>query len=285
MPFTKVRDVNLYYEISGERGPCVVLMSGGRSDHTRLQELGRRIAAGGYRVLSHDRRNCGLSDLVIDGDDAEYEIWADDLYALLQQLELAPAFVAGASSGCRTAIVFALRHPQAVRGLLLLRITGGPFAAHHLAEEYYGQFIAAAEADGMQAVCALGHFKERIAAKPANRDYLLALSPERFIGQMKRWQAYYLEGADLPVIGATEAELRSIVAPTVVISGNDRTHPRDVAYNFAKLLPNATIHEVMGPQRDIVRTSPEEWDAKIDDIAAIFLGFLNEASAQPGRAT
>lgn len=282
MPFTKVRGVNLYYEISGERGPCVVLMSGGRSDHTRLPELRARIAAGGYRVLSHDRRNCGVSDIVIDGAGAEYELWADDLYELLQQLDLAPAFIAGASSGCRTAIVFALRHSAAARGLLLLRITGGPFAAHHLAEEYYGQFIAAAERGGMQAVCEVGHFKERVAAKPANRAYLLGLTPEHFIAQMKRWQAYYLDGADLPVIGATETEVRSLAVPTVVIAGNDRTHPRDVAYAFAGLLPHAEVHDVMGPQRDIVRTPPEEWDTKTDEIAAIFLSFLNGVSA-PAR--
>lgn len=278
MPFANVRGVNLYYEIIGDKGPFVSLLPGARNDHRRLKELSTHLASRGYRVLSHDRRNCGLSDIVIDGEAAEYEIWAEDLYELLRHLGIAQAFIAGTSSGCRTSIVFALRYPQEVKGLLLLRITGGSFAAHRLAEEYYGQYIVAAEKGGMRAVCDLGHFKERIAEKPANGDYLMHLAPERFIAQMKHWQEYYLRGADLPMIGATEIELRSITAPTLVIAGNDRTHPRQVAYNLAKLLPNAVIHDVMGPQQDIVRTPAEAWDLKNDEIATIWGNFMNRVS-------
>ena len=45
-------------------------------------------------------------------------------------------------------LAFALRYPQAVRGLLLWRVTGGVFAAQRLAREYYGQYIAALQAGG-----------------------------------------------------------------------------------------------------------------------------------------
>ncbi|MBX9812342.1 MAG: hypothetical protein K2Y16_12140 [Burkholderiales bacterium] len=45
--------------------------------------------------------------------------------------------VAGpAARRCRLSILFALRYPDAVRGLLLWRITGGRFAAQRLAENY-----------------------------------------------------------------------------------------------------------------------------------------------------
>jgi pimeloyl-ACP methyl ester carboxylesterase len=274
MSFARVGDVNLYYEILGDRGPLVVLMSGGRSDHARLSEVNSRIAAAGYRVLAHDRRNCGISDMVIGGEDAEYEIWADDLHGLLLHLGEMQAVIAGASSGCRTAIVFALRHPEATRALMLLRITAGPFAAHHLAEEYYGAYIDAARKGGMEAVCELGHFKERIAAKPANREYLMGLEADRFVEAMSHWRDFYLQGADLPVLGATEQQLRSIDVPTLVIPGNDRTHPRQRAYDFAGILPRAEVHDVMGAQMDIVRTAPEVWDAKNGEIASIFVEFL-----------
>ena len=70
-------------------------------------------------MLIHDRRNCGASDVVIEGEDSEYEILADDLYELLSKLGALPAFVGGSSSGCRLSLLFALRHPEAVRALLL----------------------------------------------------------------------------------------------------------------------------------------------------------------------
>src|SRR5260370_5385995 len=79
----------------------------------------------GHRVLIHDRRNCGVSDLVIGGKTSEYEIWADDLYELLSQLNGLPAVLGGGSSGCRLSLLFALKYPQAVRALLLWRVTRG----------------------------------------------------------------------------------------------------------------------------------------------------------------
>jgi pimeloyl-ACP methyl ester carboxylesterase len=47
----------------------------------------------------------------------------------------------GSSSGCRLALLLARRHPAAVRGLLLWRVTGGPYAAERLARNYYTQYI------------------------------------------------------------------------------------------------------------------------------------------------
>jgi pimeloyl-ACP methyl ester carboxylesterase len=108
----------------------------------------------------------------------------------------------------------------------------------------------------------------------------MGLTAAQFIAQMNHWQDFYLRGADLPVIGATEAQLRSIAVPTVVIAGNDRTHPRSVAFAFAATLPNAAVHDVMGPQRDdLVRTPAEEWDTKMNQIASIFIAFLDRTSS------
>ncbi len=67
-------------------------------------------------------------------------------------------YVGGSSAGARLAILFALRHPSMVRGLLLWRLTGGSHAATKLAELYYGDFIKLAKAGGMSAVCESEHF-------------------------------------------------------------------------------------------------------------------------------
>ena len=145
MPVASIRGVNINYQIVGDRGPWVALSPGGRRDLGGVLPLAEVIAEAGYRVLIHDRRNCGASDVVIEGQESEYEIWADDLYELLSKLGALPAFVGGSSSGCRLSLLFALRHPEAVRALLLWRVTGGPFAVQRLAHNYYGQFIDAAK--------------------------------------------------------------------------------------------------------------------------------------------
>ncbi len=180
MPIANVRGVNMNYKVLGDQGPWVALSPGGRRDISGIELLASRLAAEGHRVVIFDRRNCGASDVVIDGNESEYEIWADDIHELLSQLGALPAFVGGSSSGCRTALLFALRHPDSVRGLLLWRVTGGRFACERLAEEYYGQFIDAAKKGGMAAVCEMEHWKERIQAKPENRTALMKMTAGAF---------------------------------------------------------------------------------------------------------
>ena len=80
MPIASVRGVNINYQIVGDRGPWVALSPGGRRDLGGVLPPAELVAKAGYRVLIHDRRNCGASDVVIEGEESEYEIWADDLY-------------------------------------------------------------------------------------------------------------------------------------------------------------------------------------------------------------
>lgn len=278
MPIANVRGVNINYQVLGEHGPWVALSPGGRRDLGGVLPLAELVAKGGYRVLIHDRRNCGASDVVIEGDESEYEIWADDLYELLSGLDALPAFVGGSSSGCRLSLLFALRHPEAVRALLLWRVTGGPFAAERLAHNYYGQFIEAAKHGGMAAVCETEFFRERIESNPRNRERLLAMDAKRFIDVMAHWREYFIRDADLPVIGANDDALRSIKVPTCVIPGNDWTHPRRVGENASRLLPKGELHILM-PQDMEVDLFIEAWDEKLGEMASIFIDFLNRASA------
>jgi pimeloyl-ACP methyl ester carboxylesterase len=275
-----VRGAHINYEVLGSKGPWMALSPGGRRPLQGVKPLAQRMADAGYRVVIHDRRNCGASDVRIGGDDPENEIWANDLHELLQQLGAVPVIVGGGSSGCRLAILFALRYPGLVKALLLWRITGGRFAAERLAHQYYTQYIEAAEAGGMAAVCATEHWQERIAARAGNRDYLMGMDPKRFIAAMKRWRAYFLKGADLPIIGASEADLRSINVPACVIPGNDRTHDIRTGRNLARLLPNCALHELSDHDEDADLVPPEEWQKRDDEIAAIFMGFLDRALAQ-----
>ena len=274
MPIANVRGAAINYQVLGDNGPWVSLSPGGRRPIAAVRSLGERIAQAGYRVLLHDRRNCGASDVIIEGEESEYDIWADDLHALLGQLDALPAYVGGASSGCRMSILFALRHPQAARGLLLWRLTGGKVAAEHLARQYYTDFIELAQRGGMSAVCESEFFRERIAARPENRARLMAMDPQRFVAVMAHWRTYFIEGAELPVIGATEDQLRSIRIPTCVVPGNDRIHARRAGENAGRLLPNAEVHDIMPAGPDVDEIPFDEWTRREAQLASVFLSFL-----------
>jgi pimeloyl-ACP methyl ester carboxylesterase len=274
MPVASIRGASINYEVLGDSGPWVSLTPGGRRDLDAVRYLAEKVAAQGFRVLLHDRRNCGASDVVLEGDDPEYVIWADDLKELLEQLGATPCFVGGTSAGCRLALLTYLRHPEIVRGLLLWRVTGGLFAAQRLAQQYYGQYIDAAKAGGMQAVAESEHFAERIAANPANREKILSTAPERFIAAFEAWRQGFLADADLPVIGATEEALRGMTVPTSIVPGNDLTHPRAVGENDARLIPNAECHILLETERDLDVSPPEDLESVADEHARIYVDFM-----------
>ncbi|MDP1672572.1 MAG: alpha/beta hydrolase [Burkholderiales bacterium] len=279
MPTAHINGAEIPYEVLGSSGPWVALTPGGRRGMAEIRSLAARVAAGGCRVLIHDRRNCGAAPVSVGGGTTEHEVWADDLHALLQGLNALPAVIGGSSSGCRMSIDFALRYPQAVRGLLLWRVTGGAFAVSRLTEKYYGEFIRAAREGGMAAVCQTEHFRELIAARPANREALMAMDPAQFIAEMNKWDRQFRTGDGEPVIGASAAQLQSITVPACVVPGNDRTHPQAAAENLARLMPKAELQPLMGADLDADVDPAANWDVKEAELAAILTGGLRRIGA------
>ena len=277
MPVATVRGVEINYQVLGERGPWVALQPGGRRGLVGVKSLAEKIAEAGNRVLVYDRRNCGASAVSFDDGNSENEVWASDLHELLLQLDALPAFIGGSSSGCRLALLAALRHPADLRGLLLWRVTGGAYAAQRLVQNYYTQFIEAAEQGGMEAVCRTEHFAEVIANNPANREQLRSVGVERFIAVMKAWRRSFNEGAEHPVIGVSPAQLRSLTVPACIIPGNDRVHPRGPGQAAHRLMPNAEYHEVLTEDRPDLDVALEDWNAKEGLLAATFIDFLRRA--------
>jgi pimeloyl-ACP methyl ester carboxylesterase len=276
MQTATIRGATIRYDVLGKSGPWFALSPGGRRGGEEVRGLAKRIADGGFRVVIYDRRNCGAADVVLEGEESEYEIWADDLYALLKQLNALPAYIGGASSGCRLSTLFALRHPDGVKGLLLTRITGGAFACNRLAENYYGQYVKAAEKGGMAAVCETEHWRDRIAANPSNRARIMGMDPKRFIASFNRWAVPFSSGASLPMIGATEEQLNSIRVPTQVIPGHDRTHNRATGMRAGKLIPGAEIVDLMGKDVD-ADLAVDAWNDVEEELANLHIDFMRRA--------
>jgi len=273
MPVADIRGLNLHYEILGDRGPFVAIQPGGRRGGAAVRSLAEKIAEAGYRVVVYDRRNTGASDVSIEGD-SENEVWAEDLYALLKSIDALPAFIGGSSSGCRLAMILALRRPEAVRGLLLWRVTGGAYAAKHLSNQYYTSHIEAAQRGGMAAVCAMEHWAEVIKNNPKNRDRLMAMDAPDFIGRMTRWRHSFDAGADHAVIGLSPADLRSMTMPACIIPGNDRVHPRNPGQVAHRLMPHSEYHEVFAEDREDLDVAFEDWEKREGLLAALFIDFL-----------
>ncbi|MFK8251825.1 alpha/beta fold hydrolase [Ancylobacter terrae] len=279
MPTTQIRGVEINYDVIGSDGPWIALTPGSRRAYGELIPLARGLAAKGYRVLLHDRRNCGASEVSFDPSASEFEVWADDLHALASSLGALPLYVGGASAGGRLAILFLLRYPEAARGLLIWRVTGGRFAVEKLEKSYYGDYIAVAERGGMEAVAETDHFKGCIAARPANRERLLSTSKDHFIATMREWRKPFIEALHLPVIGASEEQLQGIRVPVCAIAGNDRVHSPVTARRFATLVADCELHCDVVPERpdDNLRLewNEKEWTEAEPRMLELFGAFLD----------
>jgi pimeloyl-ACP methyl ester carboxylesterase len=272
MPVKHIRGVDIVYEVLGDSGPWVTVTPGGRRGLVGEYALASLIAEAGYRVLVHDRRNMGASGIAFPGDNESLE-QAEDLLVLLRELGAGPAYVAGSSSGARMSLLLAHHHPEAVKALLLWRVTGGDYAAKRLAFNYYEQFLDAVAAGGMEAVIATEHFSAMVKANPVNGETLRQMSTEAFTAAMRRWLAGFRAGCDYPVAGLSPENMRRLALPAIVIPGNDRVHPPAGAQAAHRLMPNSVYQVVLANQVE-ADVDFEGWAGATGTLAARFIDFL-----------
>ncbi len=228
----------IHYELLGA-GPPLALTPGGRSAGNDIRATALGLAEQ-HRVLLWDRRNTGSSHVWV-GLQPEQLVWADDLAALLRHLELAPAYLAGASAGARVSYLTAIRHPDVAAGLVLWSVSGGPYASQNLGYQYHTPFINEAIRAGMDGVAATPFFRERIEANPANRERLLSIPPDEFVAALRAWNESFYPRPDMPVIAASAGELRTVRCPTLVFEGNDDLHPPEAAAAVHALIDGAEL--------------------------------------------
>lgn len=277
-----INGATIHYEDMGSGTP-IMLTPGGRMAGEGLRVLADQLATN-YRVILWDRRNCGASDVIIGGEPSEQEIWADDQAELLRQLDASPAYVGGGSAGARVSLITAIRHPEAVKGMLIWSVSGGEYAAQNLGNNYYDQYVEIAEKDGMASVVQAPFWAERIAQNPSNRDRLLNMAVSEFVSVMKRWRLDF--NADHPVIGATIAQLKAIDTPTSLIYVDDLTHTGMANNVVAQNIPNAEQHPGLWTMEDSNRWSAEDPELSRRNqgnlMAPVFLDFLARMEAKQG---
>ena len=102
---------------------------------------------------------------------------------------------------------------------------------------------------------------------------------------MTYWRECFLQSATLPIVGATEAQLRGIVVPVCMIAGNDVIHTPVTARKAASLVPNCELHDDVVEKRsdDNLREDwdPKEWRDQEPRMVEIFSAFLKRAVAAP----
>ena len=240
-----VDGVSIAYEIIGEGRPWAITPGGRFSkDYPGVRELAEALAREGNQVLIWDRPNCGESDVCFTGS-SESAMQADTLAALLIQLDMAPAVIAGGSGGSRVSMLTAARHRDVASGLALWWISGGVFGLMSLGLHYCGQSLVKAWEGGMEDVVALPEWEEVLERNPSNRQRFLDQDRPEFIATMERWMQAYCPSGDELVPGLARADARALDLPALVFrSGeSDAYHTRATSEQIAAALANARLVE------------------------------------------
>jgi len=108
----KIRDINIAYDDCGQ-GPVVLLIHGFPLNRRMWQPQLQPLSSAGYRVIAPDLRGFGESEASLSG--YSMDGFADDLIALLDELKIEQAVVAGMSMGGYILLDLLERHPQRVR--------------------------------------------------------------------------------------------------------------------------------------------------------------------------
>ena len=115
--YADVNGIKMYYEIHGEGKPLVLIHGGGSTIETTFGML-LPMFAKHYKVIAVELQAHGHTS---DRNAPEtFQQDADDVAALLKQLNIPKAFILGFSNGGSTTLQIAIRHPEVAEKIIAI---------------------------------------------------------------------------------------------------------------------------------------------------------------------
>jgi valacyclovir hydrolase len=222
MPEAHVRGVRLHYEAQGASEPLLLLHGGlGTARLHWWREI--PVFAAHFRVIAPDLRGYGRSSPPRDFPLDFYERDADDMAALLDAADAAPAHVLGWSDGAVVALLLAVRHPASVRTLVV--VSG---EAHILPQER----------DAWPALVDTSAWSEG-----ALRRFIAEQGPANWPGILTRMLEGYNRVLAMRGGEIVRQRLGEIRCPTLILHGSaDPTVPVSHAYELRDAIHGAELH-------------------------------------------
>jgi 3-oxoadipate enol-lactonase len=235
MPKARVNDIEMYYELHGAGEP-VVLIQGLGGDHTfwtpNLPDLVSR-----HRILILDYRGGGKTDKPAMAYTTR--MFADDIAALMGELDIARAHIVGRSMGGCIAQWLGIAHPEKVRSLMLAATWG---RADGMLRHTLAAWTRIVDADGVPGLLEqiLPWCWSRAFFEPEHADELAALKTLVMANTQPAdaFRRQSLAGQEHDAL----SKLGEIRSPTLVMVGEDDIlTPRKFADEIVGLIPDADL--------------------------------------------
>ena len=230
-----VNETELYYEVAGDGHP-LILIHGGAVD-SRAWDDQFAVFSQHYKVVRYDLRGAGKS-----GDRDQPFSNSQDLYALLEFLNIERTYLLGISRGGGIAYDLTLEHPEMVDALVLVSAN---LSVHVPAySEMFARSTEAGKKSGAAAAAEVwGNDPHQGPMRESARTRVLEILTDNmprfryFDGHVPVERLY---SSDVP----RSQRLAEVQAPTLVISGkHDNVVARDHYRDWATGIPNARLVE------------------------------------------
>jgi pimeloyl-ACP methyl ester carboxylesterase len=261
----------LSYDEYGAGDRPVVLIHGLLMNRHMFERLGPALADRGNRVIALDLLGHGRSDRPEDLQRYSMPLFAYQVNALLDHLELETAVVGGTSLGANVSLQMAVRFPDRVEGLFIempvldnaLSAVAAIFAPILIALRF-----------GRPAFEAVS----RLTSAIPRTNYFVDIALD-MVRQRPGPSLSVLEGLLLGETSPRSAERKAIEAPALIVGHpNDPLHPFTDAGMVADELPNA--EQIDADSILEWRISPDRLDGELAD----FLDRVWEAAEKEERA-
>ncbi|WP_460982714.1 alpha/beta fold hydrolase [Spirosoma fluminis] len=237
-----------YWQIGHKREVVIMLHGGPAAQHEYLRPEfdGSRKAA---TVIYCDQRGCGRSERA---SSYEWRHHVNDLHRLIQSL--APTkkvYLAGSSWGSTLAMMYAYKHPEHVKGLILTGtypwegkgLTGYQYQLHM--RSFYNTDIFVHKKDFYEHRITWARRKARPDTSTISKTVEIYGGPA--FGQTR------LSFASAPVLDS----LRKIRVPTLIFNGTRQCEITDWGHRYVEISPNATLHTINGACHDPWLSNPD----------------------------
>lgn len=226
----------------GDGEPILLIPGLGYAAWSFTPQLGPLSSAA--RVLVVDNRGTGRSDKPA----GPYSIaqMADDAFAVLTQFSGVPARVVGTSMGGYIALTLALRHPEAVRSLVLVATTSGGRGSLGVPNEtlrLWGGAAALGPEDFARATMPTSFARSWLDAHPDEYDELIALRL-RTPTPVDAWRSQFNACANFLHTGLPAGAINQPV--TIVHGTADRVVPYENVAHLCRRLPHASVVTLPG---------------------------------------
>ena len=245
-------DARLFYEVVGNGDPIVVVHGGPGLDHAYLQP-GLDALANRNTLVYYDQRGTGRSVTALDASGINLDDFVADLEALRETLGYDRVTVLAHSFGALIGLDYAARHPESVRGLILMNpVEPGP---RYTAERAQRQQAARTPEDSTE-LATLTSSEGFAARDPATVSQVFRVQFRQTLRDRARISELDLDLAESTAENGPEVarllgeslgevdwwdRLPGIDVPTLVLHGRYDLMPLVVSQEIASALPRGRL--------------------------------------------